>query len=720
MSDSLTLFATAPKGVEPILEAELLALGIGDVHQHKGGVSFSGDLASAYRACLWSRTASRVLMILDELPADDANSLYEAVTQLAWEDHLSPGGTLAVDFVGSSSAFSHSRYGAQRVKDAIVDRFRERLGRRPSVDLAQPDLRINVHLARDRAQIAIDLSGEALHRRGYRADTVVAPLKENLAAALLLKSGWDKIAREGGGLMDPMCGSGSFLIEASLIATDTAPGLMRKRWGFDGWLGTDSALWDHCLAEAIARADKGREKLPVIVGSDNDPRAVRAARTNAVEAGFGGRMLIERKDLADMERPESPTGLVMVNPPYGERIGDLETLSRTYETLGDRLKAEFSGWHAGVFTGNPDLGKRMGIRAKRRNKFFNGALPCQLLQFNLSPDQFVDREALDRRAEEKALESALAGGGEAFLNRIRKNLKTLGKWARREDVECYRLYDADIPEFAVAVDLYGAKVQVQEYAPPRTIDPEKAADRLKQVMALLPVALERPPEDFVLKVRRRQRGSNQYEKLAQKGEWHEVREGPARLLVNLTDYLDTGLFLDHRLTRRLIAEIAEGKRFLNLFCYTATASVQAALGGAASSVSVDMSATYLDWARRNFELNGLPKDKHQLVRADCLEWIKRWRRTFDVIFLDPPTFSTSSRMDGTLDIQRDHISLIRDVSGLLAPEGTLVFSTNHRRFKLDREELADLHIEDISRKTLPQDFARNPRIHQCFLIRKKD
>ncbi len=717
MSDSLILFATAPKGVEPILEAELLALGITDVHQRKGGVSFSGDLGGAYRACLWSRTASRVLLILDDLPADDADGLYEAVTHMAWEDHLSPGGTLAVDFVGSSSAFSHTRYGAQRVKDGIVDRFREHTGNRPSVDLAQPDLRINVHLARERAQIAIDLAGEALHRRGYREDTVLAPLKENLAAALLLKSGWDRIAADGGGLVDPMCGSGSFLIEAAMMATDRAPGLNRARWGFEGWLGHDALIWQQCRSEAETRAEAGLERFPVIVGGDSDPRAVRAARTNTASAGLGGRLLIERKDLASASPPGADGGLVITNPPYGERLGEIESLAGTYEALGDVLKERFAGWHAAVFTGNPDLGKRMGLRAHRRNKFFNGAIPCQLLQFDLTPEHFVDREALDRRAEEMALESALAGGGEAFLNRLRKNLKTLGKWARREDVECYRLYDADIPEFAVAVDLYGSKVQVQEYAPPRTIDPGKAAARLQQAMTLLPVALDRPAEDFVLKVRQRQRGSSQYEKLAQKGEWLEVREGPARLLVNLTDYLDTGLFLDHRPTRALIAEMAKGKRFLNLFCYTATATVQAALGGAESSVSVDMSATYLDWARRNFSLNHLPEDRHQLVRADCLEWIKRWRRTFDVIFLDPPTFSTSNRMEGTLDIQRDHVSMIRDVAGLLAPGGTLVFSTNHRRFKLDRGELPELEIEDISRRTLPQDFARNPRIHQCFLIR---
>lgn len=718
MPDSFPLFATAPRGVEPVLEQELAQLGLAEVRPRKGGAAFVADLEGAYRACLWSRTASRILLVLATVPAESADALYEGVVQLPWEDHLGPGRTLAVDFVGSSRAFNHSRFGAQKVKDAVVDRLRARTGTRPSVDLSNPDLRINVHLSREGAQVAIDLAGDALHRRGYRDATVLAPLKENLAAALLLKSGWPAIAAGGGSLLDPMCGSGTFAIEAALMGGDRAPGLLRERWGFDGWSGHDAERWRAIVAEARDRAGAGLASLPLIVGSDSDPRAVRAARANTVGAGLGGHLRIDRRALAEQSPPDGTSGLLITNPPYGERLGDIETLAATYETLGDLLKERFHGWHAAVFTGNPDLGKRMGIRAQRRNKFFNGAIPCELLQFDVSPEHFVDREAADRRAGERVINDALGGGGEDFLNRIRKNLKTLGRWARREGIECYRLYDADIPEFAVAVDVYGSRVQVQEYAPPRTVDPARAAERLQQVMTLLPLALELPPEAIVLKVRQRQRGASQYEKLGDQREWFEVHEGPARLLVNLTDYLDTGLFPDHRTTRALLGGMAAGKRFLNLFCYTGAATVHAALGGATSSVSVDLSSTYLDWARRNFALNGLSESEHQLIRADCLEWVRQFRRQqFDLIFLDPPTFSTSSRMSETWDVQRDHVTMIRDVIALLAPGGTLVFSTNHRRFRLDREALSDLEIEDISRRTLPRDFARNPRIHQCFLVR---
>jgi 23S rRNA (guanine2445-N2)-methyltransferase / 23S rRNA (guanine2069-N7)-methyltransferase len=717
MPPSFAYFATAPKGVEPILEQELIGLGAGSVRQRKGGVAFEGDLATGYGACLWSRTASRVLLVLAHVPADSAGALYEAVVELPWEEHLSPDATLAIDFVGRSPTITHSGFGAQKVKDAIVDRLRARAGRRPSVDLQYPDLRINVHLAGDRAAIAVDLSGEALHRRGYRDETVAAPLKENLAAALLLKAGWPQLARAGGTFLDPMCGSGTFPIEAALIAADRAPGLLRPRWGFEGWLGHVPALWRRILDEARQRAAGGLEELPLIVGGDEDARAIRAARANAGGAGLGERIRFERRTLAQ-QTPAGPPGLVVVNPPYGERLGDAQALAAVYETLGDLLKARFSGWRAAVFTGSPDLGKRMGLRAQRRNHFYNGAIPCVLLQFDVQTESFVDRDGLDRRAREQALERALAAGGEDFLNRLRKNRRSLGRWAQREGIECYRLYDADIPEFAVAVDLYGPWVQVQEYAPPANIDPAKAAHRLEQILTLVPVALDCPADHLAVKVRRRQRGDAQYERQAERGQWHEVREGPARLLVNLWDYLDTGLFLDHRPTRALIREMARGRDFLNLFCYTGAATVHAALGGAASTLGVDLSSTYLDWAARNLALNGIAGPAHKLLRADCREWVKECRGRFDLIFLDPPTFSASKRMEGTWDVQRDHAGLIQDTAALLAPGGTLIFSTNHRRFRLDHEALPNLQIEDISRQTLPADFSRNPRIHQCFLVRK--
>ncbi|MDG4551064.1 MAG: bifunctional 23S rRNA (guanine(2069)-N(7))-methyltransferase RlmK/23S rRNA (guanine(2445)-N(2))-methyltransferase RlmL [Candidatus Contendobacter sp.] len=708
--------ATAPAGVEPLLAAELAELGAATPRPARGGVAFQGPLELAYRACLWSRTASRVLLPLAEFPATEADALYAGIHDLPWEEHLAPDGTLSVEFSGGGPGVDHGHYGAQRIKDAIVDRFRAGCGQRPSVDARQPDLRIHARWRDGQVTVNLDLSGDSLHRRGYRAATVTAPLKETLAAALLLKAGWPAIAAVGGPLLDPLCGSGTLAIEAAWIAGDHAPGLLREHWGFSGWLGHVPALWNRLLAEARERRDAGRTRIPPIRASDRDPKAVRAASINAGRAGVADRMRIECRDWTGVEPPPGPPGLLIANPPYGERLGDQDELGALYAQLGDRLKARFVGWRAALFTGNPELGKRMGLCAVKTNVFHNGPLECRLLQFQVEPDFFVDRDASDQRARAAALARVVATGAEDFVNRLRKNLRHLERWAAREDITCYRLYDADLPEYAVAVDRYAQWLHVQEYAPPPSVDPARARERLERVMAALPAVLEIAPDRIFLKVRQRQKGASQYRKHAEQGRFHEVREGPARLLVNFTDYLDTGLFLDHRLTRRWLREQANGRRFLNLFGYTGTATVHAALGGAAHTTTVDWSATYLDWARRNLDLNGFHGPRHELIRADCRQWLIWTRDRYDLIFLDPPTFSNSKRLEVTFDVQRDHVELIRQTARLLAPDGALIFSTNARKFRLDTAALTDLRIEDWSRRTLPLDFARDPKIHQCWRL----
>jgi 23S rRNA (guanine2445-N2)-methyltransferase / 23S rRNA (guanine2069-N7)-methyltransferase len=302
---------------------------------------------------------------------------------------------------------------------------------------------------------------------------------------------------------------------------------------------------------------------------------------------------------------------------------------------------------------------------------------------------------------------------------VRKNLRRLKGWLAATQPDCYRIYDADIPEYAVAVDRYADWVHVAEYAPPAWVDEALARARLDDVRAALSAVLAVPPARIVLKTRRRQRGAGQYERLARENRFLEVREGPARLLVNLRDFLDTGLFLDHRPARRMIAAAARGKRFLNLFCYTGSASVFAGLGGAQSTTSVDMSVTYLDWARRNLEANGLSGAAHELLRADCLSWLAGERRRWDLVFLDPPSFSNSRRMDRTLDLQRDHVALIRSALGVLEPDGTLLFSSNRHGFRLDEAALAGLAIDDLTEESLDPDFCRRPPPHRLYRIRPR-
>ena len=317
------------------------------------------------------------------------------------------------------------------------------------------------------------------------------------------------------------------------------------------------------------------------------------------------------------------------------------------------------------------------------------------------------------------LREAVSPGAQMFANRLRKNLRHLGKWARREAVTCYRIYDADLPEYALAVDLYEGWAHVQEYAAPPTVDPMLAQARLADAVAVIPDALGIPADRVVLKVRRRQKGLDQYERQAATGQFREVHEGGLRFLVNLTDYLDTGLFLDHRPTRALIRSVVQGGRFLNLFAYTGTASVYAAAGGAASTTTIDMSSVYLDWARRNMELNGFSEGRtHRFVRADCLAWLAAPHpERYHVIFVDPPTFSNSKRMGQiTFDVQRDHVGFLRSVAQLLARDGLIFFSNNFRHFKIHRSALPDLTIEDITHNTIPPDFQRNPRIHMCWKL----
>jgi len=715
------LFITAALGLEPLLVEELISLGLIGVKQQRAGVSCQGSLADAYRICMWSRLASRVLLPLAQFAANDPDELYAGVQGVDWSEHMDADSTLAIDCATSKSQINHSRYAEQKTKDAIVDQFRVRTGARPSVSLERPDVRLNLYLYQDQASLSLDLSGESLHRRGYRIDGVHAPLKENLAAGMLLRCGWPQICAAGGGLVDPLCGSGTLPLEAALMATNTAPGLLRSYYGFLGWKQHNASVWQEVRQAADEKhlVGVGTLKVP-IVGYDADPRAIRAAWDHARQAGMDKLIHFERRRLEEFIPPAGVrSGLLIANPPYGERLGNSAELTPLYNQLGQVMAQQCRGWHGGVITSEKELGRAIGLRADKIHVLYNGALKCQLLQFVLSADNHW--QSLTEKAQRVA-QKPLSAGAEMFANRLRKNLKKLGKWAQREGIDCYRLYDADLPEYAVAVDLYGDEVHLQEYRAPSSIDADKAAERIRDVLVALPRVLDITPDQIHLKVRRQQKGSDQYEKQARRGILKEVHEGNCRFLVNLTDYLDTGLFLDHRLTRRKIQSMAAGKRFLNLFGYTGAATVHALKGGASATTTVDMSRTYLDWARRNVELNGFAGNRQEFVQADCLAWLEqaqtRCAGAFDLIFLDPPSFSNSKSMATTFDVQRDHVDLLRHTLRLLADGGQLIFSTNLRTFQMAGAAFDDLSLENITAATLPADFARNPRIHQCWLIKR--
>ncbi len=718
-------FATCAKGLEYLLVDELRALGGDEVHEALAGVHFEGSLDVAYRACLWSRLASRILMPLAEFDAPEDTALYHGVREIDWLQHITADGTLAVDANLFASQLSHERYAEQRVKDAVVDQLRDASGVRPSVDTERPDIRINLAVKRDRATISLDLSGASLHRRGYRIAQGAAPLKENLACAVLLRAGWPEVHRNGGSLLDPMCGSGTLLIEGARMAADYAPGLQREYFGFIGWRGHRTTLWNGLFAEANDRARAGLAALqPVFFGFDSDAAAVAATERNAQSAGVGEFLRVQVGDVATLEPPASAaTGLVVCNPPYDERLAADATL---YREFGGALRRGFVGWRAAVLTGDEALGRALGLRADKRYVLYNGALKCSLIRI----------DEIEPAKEATRAPKVLSEGAQMVANRLRKNLRNTKSWRSREGVSCYRIYDADIPEYAAAIDVYEGIVEhadgliestdlpslwlhVQEYLAPSDIPVETAKQRLGDLLRAAMDVFELPRACVALKTRQRGKGGEKYGRLDRRGEFLQVGEGAARLRVNLFDYLDTGLFLDHRPLRMRLAHQARGLRFLNLFCYTGAVTVQAAAGRAASTTSVDLSSTYLEWAARNLALNGIAGPQHRLVHADALAWLEAERGEYDLIFCDPPTFSNSARADD-FDLQREHPRLIRACAARLAAEGLLLFSNNFRRFKLDPALATEFDVREISAETIPPDFARDPRIHRVWEIRNRE
>jgi 23S rRNA (guanine2445-N2)-methyltransferase / 23S rRNA (guanine2069-N7)-methyltransferase len=719
--------ASAPRGFADLLVRELEACGAAEVRERAGGVAFAGTLECAYRVCLWSRIANRVFLEVAQFEARDAEEFYAAIARIDWTAHLSPTATLACEFSGRHPLITHTHFGTLKLKDGIVDALRAATGIRPDVALERPDVRVHAHAHGAHVTVSIDLAGESLHRRGYRGSAGEAPLKENVAAGVLMRSQWPQLAAQSAEFLDPLCGSGTFCIEAALLAADRAPGLTRQYFGFLGWRGHDAPLWARLREEAEVRARAGTDTTTVIVrGQDRDALAIRSARENAVRAGVDELIRFVTGALADAAplpgREAALPGLLCTNPPYGVRLEDHERARLVHRELGSVLRERFHGWDAAVLTGAPELGKELGLRAYRTHTVWNGGIECRLLRIQVQPDSTREVGMLGKGIAHLK-DSA---GARMFANRLAKNLKRLSSWRQREEVSCYRAYDADMPEYAFAIDVYRTLepeqqwLYVQEYAAPAEIELEAVRRRRGEVLAVLPEVTAVPAERIQMRTRRRTKRGEQYEKLDEQAHFHVVQEGGLKFRVNFEDYLDTGLFLDHRLTRARLRDAARGRRFLNLFAYTGTATVYAAAGGAASTTTVDMSRTYLEWAQRNLSLNGFSGAAHVFVQADCRAWLDAGARAderFDLIFLDPPTFSNSKRMAGVLDIERDHGELIAASARLLTSTGLVVFSTNAQRFHLDATLAQRFAVRDISAATLPKDFERNPRIHRCYEVR---
>lgn len=711
INNGYALVVTCPGGLENLLAKELqhLQLPVGTVAA--GAVSLQGGLEVAYRICLHSRIAGRVLLELDSFPARTADDIYNHLVNYAWESVLTVDQSFLVNATLDAKVTDKSFFLALKVKDALVDRFYELMAQRPSVARSQPDIAIHLYFDGSRAAVSLDLSGEPLHRRGYREMAGEAPLKENLAAALLIAAGVG--TQPYTAIVDPFCGSGTLLIEAALLVMNKAPGLLRERFGFECWQGHDAALWQRLREDAQAAIQPDQLAAVTLRGYDASSAAIQAALANLQAVGLGAAVHVERRELGLWRQPhalpEGTTGLVICNPPYGERLAEQASVPYLYQALGDKLRSLAPGWRVGILSSHIEYIDATGLPTAKSLRVNNGPLRCHFRVTDV-PTSGARMPVQQRLRVREPL------ADNAFSNRLCKNLKKIEKWLEREQVSCFRLYDADMPEYNVAIDWYDGYFHIQEYQPPKTVAADKAEQRLQWVVDTLVKLFDIPKSRLAIKSRQRQRGSTQYQRLHQREQRYLVHENGAWLWVNLHDYLDTGLFLDHRLMRLRLQQEARNKRVLNLFAYTCTATVHAALGGARSTQSVDMSRSYLDWGRDNLLVNGFSEDRHRLVQADCLQWLRKTHEQFDLIFMDPPTFSNSKRMKGVLDVQRDHPELIELAMKRLEPGGTLYFSTNFRKFQWDETLQARFQVQEITRQTVSPDYQAGKPPHRCWKI----
>jgi len=697
------------------------------VTKQYGGVALDGDLEAAYTIILHSRLANRVFYPLKTFKVESEEALYDAVKSIDWTEHMNLDNTFSVSSSLSRAVLTHTQYAALKVKDGIVDYFKEKFDDRPSVDKNRPDIRLHLNIRKQSGELSLDLSGNSLHMRGYRLEHTGAPLKEHLAASLLAQTQW--MTHDYDQLIDPMCGSGTFVIEAAMMKANIPPALMREHFGFIGWKQHDADLWESLKKSAEEQIDVS--KIPQMTGYDKEPKAVSVSRQNAERAGLGDFLDFKIKSLYQLE-DDAKNNLIICNPPYDERLQAEEGIGNLYSQMG-KVFSNFSNSDCFILSGNADLVHRLRLNRLSKKPLKNGPLECLFIELELATKPEKEGEIANPWAHQSALiEKKQQDNNELTLpliNRINKNLKHLKKWAKRNKISCYRSYDADLPEFSFALDVYQnaddinvSWYHMQEYQAPKNIPVDKAEHRIQSAAKAIKQLFNLADDQLVLKVRKKQKGIEQYEKQDSQSVLHTVKENHADLLVNLTDYLDTGLFLDHRLTREWVYENSNHKSVLNLFCYTGSVSVYAALGGADKVLSVDMSNTYLKWTKENLLLNDCEnEEQYPILRADCMDLLEHPHKyeqieKFDLIFLDPPSFSNSKKMEGNMDIQRDHHQMIQYAVHLLAEGGQLLFSTNRKGFKI-HETLSQIYVvKDITPQTVSEDFKRRPKFHQCWLI----
>lgn len=758
----MEFFASCLSGFEKLLAAELKELGIKRTRPLGGGVAFYGEATDVLRVCLWSRLASRVLCVVARVSAADAHALYAAVREVAWSDIVRPDARIAVRAHGTNAELRNTHFVELKVKDAICDQLLQERGVRPEIDTTDPDLVIDVRIRDEKATISLDLTGKSLYQRGYLdpKDERDGSISCALAAGALALAGVGVAHTSHDrtwSVVDPVCGEGAIVIEAASCAADLACGLTRDKWGFFGWVAFDEGAWDALLDEADARFERGLATLlddasnasqkggekggwnARFMGATTSSPALSQARQNAKRAGLRPVVSFEFADvdqLSDLvKRACSESKSCVVASVLSEVDTARAEAQRQAELAAFMSAASAAGSYCedaflAVLVGDDSVAGRYGESPSNQILFGSGRIAQTACVFDAPPQAGIVIRIPDNQGGSEHELEVHEAASEQFAARLRKVFKERKKWAKREGIGNYRLYDADLPDYAVAIDVYTGEdqargndyVHIAEYAPPRSVDANLARRRFEDVLAIVPLVLGVRPDHVFSKTRMRDKGGAQYADRSRRNYVTHVIENGHLFEVDLSGYLDTGLFLDHRVTRQMIEKLSDGKRVCNLFAYTGSASVYAAAGGATEVCTVDLSQTYLDWARRNMEQNGFDGPQYTYERADVMSWITQTRRQprrFDLIFVDPPTFSNSKAMGNkTWDVQRDHVELLIGVSRLLTKDGQAIFSCNLRNFKPDVDQLAryGVKIEDITPQTIPHDFERNQKIHKAYLV----
>ncbi len=719
--ETYDLIAACAFGLEAVVRRELESLGVDASIGESGRVHFRGNRETICQANLWLRTADRVLIRVAEFPAADFDALFETTRDFAWGKQIPADASFPVTGRSIKSTLSSVPACQRTVKRAIVDALR-RDHQSEVLPETGAEYKIDVALLKDTATLTIDTTGRSLHRRGYRTHISAAPLKETLAAAMVLLSFW----KPGKPLIDPFCGSGTIPIEAAMIGRNMAPGRERS-FAFEAWPDFPGEL----LQSAREAADTAR--LPPleerINASDIDARILQAARDNADRVGIADDIHFQAKPLQSITSKRR-FGCLITNPPYGRRIGRDDELETLYHSIPEVLR-KLPTWSFYFLTAYPRFEHIVGRTADRRRKLYNGRIECTYFQFH-GPKPVVNQTGDDDSSEAVKEEPYVHASGSAafgqlgekaahqaelFAVRLKKRAKHLRRWPSRRGITCFRLYERDIPEIPLVVDRYEDYLHISEYERPHDRDPAEHANWLDLMAKTAGTALEVPKHNVFLKRRSRQRGTTQHGKVSETNQQIEVHEGGLKFLVNLADYVDTGLFLDHRITRQMVRDAAKGTTFLNLFAYTGSFSVYAAAGGAKRTVSVDLSKAYLDWAWQNMRLNGFAGNEHTFVGSDVAEFVRNHSagEMYDLVVFDPPTFSNSKRTEEDWNVQTCAIPLLVDLLPLVRKGGVIYFSSNFRRFKFDPESIPASEVHEISNQTVPEDF-RNRRIHRCWRI----